>query len=300
MVDFSKNFIIDDSTPVEATSAVGFGKGYIERDYSLYPQGYYSAAPPRLIPLIPRDEWEERIRDKMNMEAGLDFLRRRAGPGGARMPSLDQNGQGYCWAYSVTMCVMMLRAKMNQPYVRLSAHMVGCLIKKYRDEGGWSALALDFIEQHGIASIATWPEKSMSRANDTPEMRADAAKYKVTGAWADMAASVYDRNLTEDQIISLLLADNPCACDFNWWSHAVCIIAAILSQQAFMMKSKQLPNLRNLDFNNEQDYKAFAAVIGKRGINSWTDNYGNNGEFDLFGTKAKVNGGVSPSVVIAA
>ncbi len=44
----------------------------------------------------------------------------------------------------------------------------------------------------------------------------------------------------------------------------------------------------------------FADVFGKRGLNSWSDDYGDLGEFVLTGQKSLLNGGCAVGVPVAA
>src|SRR5437764_531446 len=78
-------------------------RGLIPRDYTKYPQGYLSCAPAFSldIPLIPQAEWSERIKDKIAQQSQNSDIR-LAGNNGQPIPSLDQNGKGYCWAHSTT------------------------------------------------------------------------------------------------------------------------------------------------------------------------------------------------------
>ena len=290
------DFIIGDDTPHHATPPAGQGTGNIPRDYSVKPVGCYGAAP-LTIPLIPRDQWADRIKNMAATKSFVSNIRRTAGPNGGPIPSLDQNGQGFCWAYSFTGCATLSRAIMNQPYVRLSGHMLACIIKGYRDEGGWCGLSLETAMKIGIASVATWPEKSMSRSNDTPAMRAEALLHKPTEAWADLAASVYDRNFTEDQAMTLLLSRVPIQGDLNWWGHSTCIMDPVLVSED---KGLLATDFGSLDLHKDEDYKVFASAFGKRGINSWTDSWGDLGEFVLTGSKAKLDGGVAPLIMTAS
>jgi hypothetical protein len=191
------------------------------------------------------------------------------------------------------MCLMLMRAKMGLPYVRLSAFAVACMIKHFKDEGGWAALSLDFISEKGVPSVAFWPEKSMDRANDNPKTWENARCHVATAQWADLAAAQYDRNLTEDQAVTLLLTRTPIAGDFNWWGHSVCLMDPVLV-------SDQKADYGSLDFNNAKDLAVYAAAFGKRGINSWTDDWGDLGEFTLTGQKAHLNGGVAIRELTAA
>ena len=291
--------IIDDSTPIEVARSGGT-RGLIPRNYETHPVGCYTSATPMEvaeIPLIPRSEWVERIRDMEANKTRLSDIRRTSGPNGGRIPSLDQDGIGYCWNHSAAMAVMMERALRNLPYKRLSAFFVGCLIKNYRDEGGWGAQALDFIQEHGIPSVEFWPEKSMNRNNDTAACRENAKMHRVTEGWVDLSAAVYDRNLTEDQAMTLLLSRIPLIADFNWWGHSVCLLDPILTGKN---GNGAIPDLGSLDFNNLKDLAAYASIFGKRGINSWTDDYGDFGEFELAESRAILNGGVAPRVSVAS
>lgn len=270
-------FLIDDNTTNDAIfkkdpdTGRWFSRGLVERNPVLYPQGCYQSAKAFDLPLIPRSEYSDRIKERERTKSTLQNIRRTSGPNGGIMPSLDQDGVGYCWNHSVAMGVMMLRAIQGQPYVRLSAFMVGCLIKNYRDEGGWGALGLDFVTEHGIPSVDFWKEKSMSRSNDTPEMRANAKLHRTTEGWIDLESPVYNRNLTDDQVCTLLLLGIPVVADFNWWGHSVLLFDLVEVERG---------------------------SFGKRGINSWTDSWGDQGEFTLQGSKAILNGGVAPRVTV--
>lgn len=289
-------FEINDQTNPQVHSPQTFARGLVPRDYSDPTQIPKRATPATDLTLIPRGQWYDIIEQKEANKAHIQNIRRTRGPNGGKIPSLDQDQVGYCWNHSVGMCMMLVRAIMNQPYARLSPFMVGCIIKSYQDEGGWGALALDFVAKNGMPTEEFWPAKSMKRSNDTPEMRANALQHRVTEDWADISASVYDRNLTEDQAMTLLLSDTPVVADFNWWGHSVCLMRAIMKANARQVVS----DLGSLDFNNSKDLKKFLSVVGKQGLNSWTDGWGDEGEFDLYDMKAHMDGGVAPRSIIAS
>ena len=207
-----------------------------------------------------------------NSQARLSDNRRRY-VSGSPIPSLDQNGQGFCWNYSVTMTVMMTRMKMRLPYVRLSGHANACMIKNFRDEGGWCGLSMERQTSHGSPSIEFWAEKSMSRSNDNPKTWENAALHKVSEGWVDLRSPVYDRNMTFKQVLTLLLCGIPVAADYNWWGHSVCLLDVVLVENG---------------------------SLGVRGINSWTDGWGNLGEFVLQGDKAVPDSAVAPRTIYAS
>lgn len=267
------DLIIHDTTDNDIIFDPQFARGLVPRDYGTHPVGYLSSAPPLDIPLIPRSEWSARIKEKKATRSRLSDLRRTSGPNGGVIPSLNQGQFPFCWAHSTTMGHMLLRAIMGQPYKKLSAFMVASIIKNYRNEGGWGALSLEFIEQHGQPPVELWPEGQVLRSLDTPAMRAEAAKYKVTSSWADLNAAVYDRDLTFDQVATLLLSNVPVVGDFSWWSHSVILM-----------------DLEEVEANS----------FGVRLLNSWSDSWGDKGEAVLQGAKAIPDGAVAPMIAAAA
>src|SRR5262245_11183935 len=159
-------FIINDTTPNDIIEPANFGRGY---DPSQVVKGMF--APPSGMPLIPQSEWLPRIRDRKKYKMGLRDLFKANKVGTVK----DQDGQGYCWAYSTTRTTEYVRAVLGLDYVPLSAHSVGCKVKNFHDEGGWCGLSAQFIRQNGIVPESLWPAKSMNRKYDTPENWAEAA-----------------------------------------------------------------------------------------------------------------------------
>jgi len=267
----SKPFIIDDETApklVDQLNPPGFGHGYDPLQKAANPMPML--APPDQIKLIPRGEWSERIKERKKQKAtGRDMKARMNG--GKKHVSLDQNGQGYCWGYSNTHVAMYCNAQANKPYKRLSAHAVCCVIKGFRDEGGWCGLSAKFIRERGIPSVDKWPEKSMSRSHDTAATWEDARANVVTEDWVDLTRAVYDQSMTFDMVASVLLSGGGfVAVDFNWWAHSVCAIDVVEVE----------PGSFGLDIQN-----------------SWTDGWGEDGCGVLRGARAIPDGAVCTRVV---
>jgi hypothetical protein len=259
----SKQFIIDESTSPDVTHSPGMGRGYDPSQ--VIPMMFAS---PTEIPLIPESEWIPRIRDRKKYKTGLRDLFKAKKIG----PVKDQNGQGFCWAYSVTRTVEYIRAIQNQDYTALSAHSVACKVKGFRDEGGWCGLSAQFIRASGVVPESLWPAKSMSRSYDTPENWKAAEQYRITEDFVDLASPVYDQNLTWNQVVSCLLQNIPCALDFNWWGHSVAII----------------------------DVDEVDGEVCPDGDNSWTPGWGDNGTFRLQGKRRFPDSAVASRVINAA
>lgn len=269
--------VIDDSNfmwhmdPV--VDGIPVSKGLIPRDYSKYPVGYLNCAPGMHavdFPLIPRSEWSDRIKQMEAEKSRLSDIRCTGNAGGI-IPSLDQNGKGFCWAHSSTGAIMILRAVMGLPYVPLSAFAVACMIKNFQDEGGWGAQSLDFITQKGVPSSQFWPMQSMERSNDNPATWANASLHRATAGWVDLQAAQYDRKLSFDQVGTLLLSRVPVVGDFNWWSHSVCLLDLV---------------------------ETSPGQFGVRILNSWGDSWSDRGMGVLSGDHAVPDGAVAPLVTI--
>jgi hypothetical protein len=243
--------------------------GLVPRDYDRHPVGSVAGVEPFNIPLIPRNEWSSRIRDMVQSKSLLSDIV-EIGDNGRDIDSLDQNGQGYCWAYSPAAAITACRARDGQPYVRLSAHAVACKIKGFRDEGGWNPLAVEYAIKHGYPSVEAWPEKSMSRSNDRPETWANAANYKIVDGWMDLQPPVYDRNLTLDQLFTCLLLRIPCPTDHNWWGHSICTLDPVEIDSS-------------LPLNDANRW-------GTRIWNSWRHSWGTRGKGILRGRKCIPDG----------
>src|SRR5690348_1599785 len=131
--------------------------GLRPRDFDRDPHGSLVYAKPFTLPLIPRSEWATRIAARKAANAQLSNVR-MTGNAGQPIPSRDQNGKGYCWAHSGVSAHLVCRALMNEPYADLSAFAVACMIKDFRDEGGWGGEGVDFESQKGVPTSQFWPQ----------------------------------------------------------------------------------------------------------------------------------------------
>jgi len=271
--------------------------GAVPRDFSVQPIPMMAVD----IPLIPETEWSERVRDKVASQSQLSDIRLR-GANGQPIVSYDQNGQGFCWAYSTTAATTLTRAAAGMPHVRLSAHGVACKVKNFQDEGGWGALSLEFIQKNGVPPESAWPAKSMSRQYDTQAVWAEAAKYKVSETWVDLAAQVYDRNLTFNQVATLLLTNQTGPLDFNWWGHSVCGLDLVDGASQRMNTRRgdgKLPDLAEFEAAwglHDPVTKGY----GFRIWNSWTDSWSDRGMGVLAGSKTVPDGAAFIATALAA
>lgn len=264
----TKEFVIDDSTSFDVTTPPGVRRGYVPRDYSVDPPEMFD--PPSQLPLIPRSEWDARIKEQEERQSSLEHLRDTTYS--TPMLTMNQGNMGYCWSHSVAQAVMLQRAVSGLPYVRLSAYAVAAKIKNFRDEGGWCGLAAKFIRDVGIPSEEFWPQLSMDRRHDNPSTWENAARYRIQEGWFDLTRPVWNQVMTFDQVASCLLMNVPCALDFNWWGHSVCGVRLVKTSNGY----------------------------GIRIWNSWGDNWGTRGFATLVGNRAIPDGAIAVRVTRAS
>jgi hypothetical protein len=243
------NPIIRDKVMYPVIDGEPKGCGLVKRNWATHPPKMFGLLP-STIKVMSQSELEERVKEQEKEQSSLFHIRMRSGPGGGSMPTLDQDGQGFCWMYSVTRALQLVRAKMGLPYVKLSAHAGACKVKNFRDEGGWCGLAAQFLREHGQPSVEFWPEKSMSRSHDKPETWANAAQHKIMNDIADLTRPVYDHNMTKAQMLTCLVLNHPVPQDYDEWGHSICGIQAVRIE---------------------------AGSIEPRIDNSWTDQWGDRG-----------------------
>ncbi|MEM6366305.1 MAG: hypothetical protein AAF745_17890, partial [Planctomycetota bacterium] len=230
MSDISNEFVIGDDNyqehldvEVDGVRIGGEEQGFglIARDPVDFPQGYGSGVRKFDGPLIPWEEFPERIREMEARKMRLSDIRNRRGPNGGRIPSTNQGTEGFCWNYSVTSSSMLVRGKANMPFVMLSGHANAWVIKNGRNQGGWSPQGAERAVSHGIPSVDFWPERSMSRSHNNTQTWENAKKHRIIEGWADLSLSIYDRNLTAQQVLTCLCQLNPVTLDLMWWRHSV-------------------------------------------------------------------------------
>lgn len=270
-------------------------KGLKPRDFDKQPLYSGHLTPPN-FPLVNMNDVPKMIEEKDNSKSWLSDLRKIMGENGGKIPSRDQNGRGYCWQHSGVSALILVRARENLTYADLSAYGPACVIKNFRDEGGWGAQGVDFLCSRGCPTSKTWPQQGTSRSYDNDATWAEAANYKVVEGFWDLDQAQYDRNLTWQQVVTCLLFNIPVVCDFNWWSHSVCGIK--------LVNGASRKSTTRVETGKLADLKTFEKIWGLNdpvlaGIalqiwNSWGDSWSDQGEGVLSGSRSIPNGSVAP------
>jgi len=150
---------------------------------------------------------------------------------------LKQYNTNYCWCYAVVHAIMIIMGLSGRKIQRLSPYSMACIIKNFRNNGGWGTQALERAISHGCATEDTWPmEKpgmsdaechraNMNAINNGRQYVAAAAeeaeKVKVTD-WYDLRP----RNMIEK--LSMIARRIPVPSGYNWMGHEMCSIEGIV------------------------------------------------------------------------
>jgi hypothetical protein len=273
--------------------AAGKVHGLAPRDWTRHPCGSMAGAPRATTPKIPRSEWSDRIKELVARKAMLSDIRDQ-GDNGQRIPSRDQNGRGYCWAHSTVSAAILGRAKAGLPYADLSAYAIACIIKGYRDQGGWNGESMDFLRTRGCPTSKTWAQQSVSRSNDNPNTWAEAAMFKDT-EYEDIEEGDFDQQMT------FALLGIPCPLDLNWWSHSICGCDPVDGQRSFgVMRSSSGKLVTQNEFDIIWRVNDYGAAFGLRIWNSWGDDWSDAGMGVLTESKATNNGSIALKVMMAS
>ena len=277
--DISSDFIVNESdrpdgmrgTPTVEDYAPpqGFKTGYVERDLQKDPVGSLYGSSTEFskdIAVIPMDQWPELLEEQERKKRRLSDIR-MIGNKGEPIPSLDQNGQGYCWAYSTCHGIMLTRAAQGQPYIRVSGHSLAWRIKGGKDEGGWCGLSTSEAVKYGFQPVSVWPEKSMNGRQYNTEANWEIAKnFRIEEGYLDMQQKVWDMDLTFQQIGTCLLSGIACPVDYNWWGHSILGMDLV-----YVTDKYPVTDIR---------------CWGIRIWNSWRDSWGKLGTGVILGKKA--------------
>ncbi len=219
--------IIDFSLPpTDLSHPKGVTFGAVPRDYNVDPETMFAA--PSGIQLVPASEWDARYDEQERTKSSLEHMYLGPDMKSPAFENLDQDQEGYCWSYSTGHALMFDRLRANLPLIRLNPHAAAAIIKRGRNEGGWCGLSARWAEEHGFAvegdGPGQWPLHSRDLKHDTPLLREQMAKFKVTDAWRDLTRQDWDQKMTTAQLATCGFNNVPAASDFNWWGHSVCQI----------------------------------------------------------------------------
>lgn len=177
--------------------------------------GSLAFAPVIDLPLIPRSEWSQRIKDLKENNALLSQVCTREG-----IPPKNQQQTSYCHGNSPAFGIEVLRAVQRQPFVSMSPASIAGPVTGFKNQGAYIADDLQQIVKFGCASTTFVPPNQIGLAGFKPGWKEDALQYRVE-EWWDLGhknAQMFDR------VMTLLLSLIPVCVAYNWWGHAVTLV----------------------------------------------------------------------------
>ena len=260
--------IDDQNWQAHVTPPTGFSRGYEARraPYGSIP----CAAVAETMPLIPRSEWRDRIRQKEKDKSRLTDHWRDAGK-----PCFDQDGIPYCHANSAAMAVMMIRVVMNEPFVLLSPASIGGPVTGYKKQGAVIEDDLQVLAERGCCTQEFLGPNEINKAkNESPAATANAALHKVTEWWDFGYRNEIGTDAMLDRCATAALNNIPVPTGYDWWGHSTLILDLI--------------------------YDEATGLWGFDELNSWGPDYGEGGLFRLVGNKAIPDAAYAPRVTGAS
>lgn len=209
---------------------------------------------PAALPMIPYEEWPDRIADLERRQASSYHVWKRSPIG-----VLNQKSFGWCHAYSPAAACMIGREAAGLPYVALEPASVAGPVTGYKNAGAWIMDDLRQITRAGIASTDYVPEFCTSRRKWKTGAEEDALRRRVLEWEAH-------RGRHHQKQGSWLLHGYAVCVGLHWWSHAVTYLRVVDAD-----RSRPATDWRR--------YRMGA-------LNSWGPGYGDGGYFELEGDRS--------------
>lgn len=161
------------------------------------------------VKTIPRSKWPELIAEMERTKTRLsDFYK------AAACPVLDQDGFGWCHAYSPTSAIFALRAVSRQIKVDLSPASIAGPVTNWTNRGAWIGDDLASIMEVGCATREYVPDFCTNPAKCKSGWKENARLHRATDCF-----ELGNRNF--DEVMTYLLCRIPVCVGYNWWGHAV-------------------------------------------------------------------------------
>lgn len=229
------------------------GFGCEKRDWEAFP---YGSQRPRFVEdgnfkIIPRNEQVDRLEAMEKEKATLTHLHKYY-----KTPIKNQSSTSHCWAFGSCSAFESARAKAGLPYIEFSPDSLAGPINNWRNRGGYGESALDYMENHGVLPVSTWPYGYYK--SDKYEDKGLRAENKCIESY-DLIENGMDAGERWDVYVTAMLlafGTNPA---FNHWRHLVA-------------------GMQPLAKNGKID----DGLI----LNSWGTGYGDNGFGIMYGWKA--------------
>lgn len=192
---------------------------------------------------IPEKEWDGIIsQQEKDKSTPYDIWEQ------SKIGALDQDGYGWCHAFSCTDAIMLQREMQGLPYEELSPSSIAGPVTGWRNEG---AMIMDDLEQGvkgGACSSKFAPMCDKNRSLFKDGWETDALNHRIVEFW--------EGKPNDFELMGSAILAGFCVCiGLDWWGHAITVLRIKLGKHDSTI------------------------------LNSWTPDWGVKGCGDLSGSK---------------
>lgn len=131
----------------------------------------------------------------------------------------NQNGLNYCWSWGGTAALMDIRAREEKPAVELAPVSMGYLVN-WRNAGNYLESMIDGLKKTGVCSAEFVPDPfSMNPRKFKAGWDEDRLNYRLGEVWDCDPRRMLQHSL------SVLRTGTPLYIAYNWWGHALEVVA---------------------------------------------------------------------------
>lgn len=191
----------------------GRHRGYIERDWSEYPE--FCSYPEFSAGYIPRSEWVDRIEHLNQIKAQPVHWHK------AKCQIKQQARTNYCWAYGTVSGIETAYAMSGVSDIELNAHAVAYRGKRGANKGGFGLEACHYIQDAGIPETKVLAEFTR-QTKWSDEVATNAQQHKL------YEFEELPRDDAFEAVVSALIGKSPCCATvaFSWWRH-LCLAVGV-------------------------------------------------------------------------
>ncbi len=168
--------------------------------------------------------------------------------------------RGTCWIHGTIQAAMMMIDMAGLPYRTLSpASVAAHCYRNFGVNGGYPALGVQKFQEHGAATVQTWPENAHDRRHDNAASRATREHN-----WLSEVIITGSGERGFRRLLSAHCQGLPGGASFSWWRHYVASCYGRWTGRELGL------GIRNSWGNNGYGDRGFGLLVGTRKYPQWS------------------------------